>query len=302
LRLIFFGTPDFAVPSLRALVRRHDVALVVAQPDRPAGRGMKLHKPPVAAEGAALGIEVIQPAKIRNEEFFERIRAVNADAAIVIAYGRILPAALLAIPTRGFINVHGSILPKYRGAAPIQRAIEAGETLTGVTIMRVDEDLDHGPILHTEEMSIGEDERLPSVWTRMAELGAGALIRALDGPLIETPQDHSSATYAPKVEKHEGRIKFGDEARRIYDRFRAFDPWPGAFFEANGEIIKVGDMRRAANRGEPGTIVRVSSEGVTVVASEGSLIFISLQRPNKAKANAADVARALGLREGDRLS
>jgi methionyl-tRNA formyltransferase len=304
MRIVFFGTPDFAVPSLEALAARHEVVLVVAQPDRPAGRGMKLHKPPVAERAQALGLPVVQPPKIRTEEFHSQIRDTRADVAIVIAYGRILPGPLLAVPRHGFINVHGSLLPKYRGAAPIQRAIEAGETKTGVTIMRVDEELDHGAMLHLEEMEIGPDERLPSVAYRMSRLGAGALIRALDdlelGTLVDVEQDHARATHAPKIEKHEGRITFEEPARQIYNRFRAFDPWPGMFFETGGGTIKALELRPRERSGKPRTILSID-EGITVATGEGSIEMTALQRPGKPRAGAAEVARALGWHVGDRI-
>ena len=304
MRVVFFGTPEFAVPSLEALASRHDVALVVAQPDRPAGRGMKPRRPPVAERAGELGVEVIQPAKIRTEEFLGRIAATNADAAIVIAYGRILPAPLLAVPKEGFINVHGSILPKYRGAAPIQRAIEAGERLTGVTIMRVDEELDHGAILRIEEMEIGPDERFPSVSKRMSELGAAALLRTLEAPLVDTPQDHASATHAPKIEKHEGLITFREPAEQIYNRFRAFDPWPGMFFQSKAENIKATDLQWSAGNpagAVPGTILKIENEDVTVQTGEGTITFKTLQRPNKSRTTAAEVARALNWRAGEKI-
>ncbi|HVS32481.1 MAG TPA: methionyl-tRNA formyltransferase [Thermoanaerobaculia bacterium] len=298
MRIVFFGTPSFAVPTLEALVAKHDVVMAVAQPDRPAGRGMKLHKPPVAERAAQLGIEVIQPRKIRDEAFLTRMAATNADLAVVVAYGRILPARLLAIPRQGFVNVHASILPKYRGAAPIQRAIAAGDTKTGVTIMRVDEELDHGPMLLIEALEIGPHERMPSVSQRLATLGAAALVRALDDLGPGTPQDHSRATYAPKIEKSEGHITFAESSSEIYNRFRAFDPWPGLFF---GEV-KVPELARAEGGGEAGRILSIDRNGVTVAAGEGAIRLIELQRAGKNRAPATDVARVLGWQAGDRIS
>src|SRR5450432_3125408 len=171
MRIIFLGTPDFAVPSLEALVREHEVALVVTQPDKPAGRGMKMTQPAVGVRAREFGFEVAQPAKIRDAAFLKQIESIDPDIAVVIAYGKILPKHLLMIPKHGFVNVHASILPKYRGAAPIQRAIEAGETTTGVTIMRVDEELDHGPVLALETVEILADECSPSVARGLAALG-----------------------------------------------------------------------------------------------------------------------------------
>ncbi|MGZ8833387.1 MAG: methionyl-tRNA formyltransferase, partial [Thermoanaerobaculia bacterium] len=239
MRIIFFGTPDFAVPTLEALAREHEIALVVAQPDKPAGRGMKLRQPPVVAKAHELGLDVAQPPKIRDADFLRRVEALRPDAAIVIAYGKILPKNLLDIPRHGFLNVHASILPKYRGAAPIQRAIEAGETSTGVTIMRVDEDLDHGPMLAVETLKIGPDEHAPALFRRLSHLGGELLVRVLRDLPEEKPQDHSRATYAPKIEKREGLVTFAESPANIYNRFRAFDPWPGVFFESGGQTIKI---------------------------------------------------------------
>jgi methionyl-tRNA formyltransferase len=287
LRLIFFGTPEFAVPALEALAREHDIALVVAQPDKPAGRGMKMHVPEVAIKARQLELPLAQPPKIRDAVFLESIAALRADAGIVVAYGRILPASLLSIPSQGFLNVHASILPKYRGAAPIQRAIEQGETTTGVTIMRVDEELDHGPMLAVETTEIGPDERMPSLAARLSLLGADALARVLAEMPSETPQDHGAATYAPKIEKSEGTIHWTETTAAIYNKFRAFDPWPGVFA---GEL-KLIDIRPASGRGKPGTILSTGSDGVIVATGDGALRLITVQRPGKQKVAAAALLR-----------
>ena len=300
-RLLFFGTPEIAVPTLDAISRDHDVVLVVAQPDRPAGRGMKLQRPPVAVRAGELGLDLVQPVKIREEAFLRRIAETGADAAVVIAYGRILPAPLLAIPRHGFFNVHASILPKYRGAAPMQRAIEAGETETGATIMRVDEQLDHGPVLGVTRLRIGPDERLPSVAKRLGDAGAKAMADVLrqieNGTAKEVEQDHALATHAAKIEKSEGLITFAESAKTIYDRFRAFDPWPGVFFESAGETLKVREMRPADGTGKARTILSIG-DGVIVATGNGALRLLELQRPGKSAAPAADVARGLGWRAG----
>ncbi|HYM62175.1 MAG TPA: methionyl-tRNA formyltransferase [Thermoanaerobaculia bacterium] len=305
MRLLFFGTPEFAVPALDALVERHDIAIVVAQPDRPAGRGLRMHAPAVATRAMALGLPLIQPSKIRSEEFLASVAAVQADIGIVIAYGRILPGALLAIPRHGFLNVHGSILPKYRGAAPIQRAIEAGERITGVSIMRVDEQLDHGPVLAIDKLEIGPDERTPALAPRLASLGASALLRVLDdidlGTAREAPQDHNQATLAPKIEKEEGRVDWALPAQRIYDRFRAFDPWPGLFVELKGEAIKLPEIELCDALGTPGAILSIDNTGVVVAAGAGAIRIKALQRPGKTKQAAAGVARALGWSAGAAL-
>jgi len=308
-RIVFFGTPEFAVPSLDAVHREHEVALVVAQPDRPAGRGMKMHVPPVIARARELGLPTAQPPKIRNAEFLDSIAQLKPDAGVVVAYGKILPAALLEIPKEGFFNVHGSILPKYRGAAPIQRAIEAGETETGVTIMRVDEELDHGPMLLIAKTEIGSDERTPALAQRLSHIGAEALARVLREERVETPQDHAQATLAPKIEKAEGEITFHEAARVIYNRFRAFDPWPGVFYKD----VKLTEISGAAGFSPPdivgglkpaapqGTIVELSDDGVVVTCAEGAIRILEMQRPGKPRTPAGAVARGLGWRVGDVL-
>ena len=304
MRIVFFGTPDFAVPALDAIAREHEVVLVVAQPDRPSGRGMKLHAPPVASRARELGLAVAQPPRIRNDEFLAMVRETRPDAGVVIAYGRILPAALLAIPRHGFFNVHGSILPYWRGAAPIQRAIEAGDRVTGVTIMRVDEELDHGPMLEIVETPIDPDERTPQLAQRLSALGSEAMVRVLravgEGHAIETAQDHTRATIAPKIDKREAEVTLEEPATRIYDRFRAFDPWPGVFVTSGGEPIKLTEMRPEDAAGAPRTILEIADH-VLIACGEGALRIRELQRPGKPRTPAGAVARGLGWRVGERL-
>src|SRR5437764_9043443 len=262
MRVVFFGTPQFAVPSLEAVARAHEIALVVAQPDKPAGRGMKLQSPAVAVRARELGLPVAQPPKIRDAAFLDSIAALRPDAGIVVAYGKILPAALLQIPAQGFFNVHASLLPKYRGAAPIQRAIEHGERETGVTIMRVDEELDHGPMLAMVKTEIGPDEHAPSLAARLSALGAAALVDALASNPPDIPQDHAHATLAPKIEKSEGAVDWNHSAQMIYDKFRAFDPWPGLFTPE----LKLIDICPTSGSGPPGTILAIDDAGVIVAA------------------------------------
>jgi methionyl-tRNA formyltransferase len=305
MKILYFGTPDFAVPSLRALLdSRHEVVGVVAQPDRPSGRGMKMQTPPVAALAMEAGLPLFQPPKL-DATFLESARGLAPDLGVVVAYGKILRKSLLDLPPHGFINVHGSLLPKYRGAAPIQRAIEAGETETGVTIMRIDEQLDHGPMFAVSTLTIGPEERTPSLFHRLATAGGTLLVEVIDaieeGRALEQEQDHASATHAKKIEKEEGRIVWSQPSRAVYDRFRAFDPWPGTFFEHGGEIIKVNDMkRREQSAKESGTIVELGDR-VIVACSEGALELVTLQRPGRKAAAAGDVARGLGLAVGQRL-
>jgi methionyl-tRNA formyltransferase len=301
-RLVFLGTPDFAVPALEAIHREHEVALVVAQPDKPAGRGMKMQAPAVAVRARELGLPLLQPPKIRNAELLDAIAQLAPDLGIVIAYGKILPAALLEIPRHGFLNVHASVLPQWRGAAPIQRAIEAGDRVTGVTVMRVDEELDHGPMLAIATTEIDPDERTPSLWKRLSTLGAEALLPVLRdlerGSAVETPQDHERATIARKIEKSEGEIRFDESTSAIYNRFRAFDPWPGIFIMASGEAIKLTEIRPAGENGAPGTVLSMD-EDVVIATGDGGMRIMEMQRPGKPRTPAGAVARGLGWRAGE---
>lgn len=301
MRIVFFGTPEFAVPTLDAVAHEHDVVLVVAQPDKPAGRGMKMQAPAVAARARELGLPLAQPPRIRNEEFLGEIARLAPDLGVVIAYGKILPRTLLEIPRHGFLNVHASVLPHWRGAAPIQRSIAAGDRETGVTIMRVDEELDHGPMLAVATTEIGPDERTPSLAKRLSRLGGEALVRVLrdvgQGTAVETPQEHERATLAPKIDKSEGEVRFDEHAAAIYNRFRAFDPWPGLFVQSGGEAIKLTDIRPDDAHGEPRTVLAIEDD-VIVAAHGGAIRILEMQRPGKPRSAAGPVARGLGWRVG----
>jgi methionyl-tRNA formyltransferase len=303
-RIVFFGTPEFAVPALDAVAREHEVVLVVAQPDKPAGRGMKLQAPAVAVRAHALGLPLAQPPKIRNAEFLDSIRALEPDCGVVIAYGKILPAALLEIPRHGFVNVHASVLPQWRGAAPIQRSIEAGDRVTGVTIMRVDEELDHGPMLAIETLEIAPDERTTALSARLSALGAQALLPVLqqlaNGTAVETPQDHDRATVAPKIAKEEGAVTLEESAQSIYNRFRAFDPWPGIYAVVNGETLKLTDVQPAEGTGAARTILTID-HGVVIACGTGALRIDELQRPGKPRTPAGAIARGLGWKAGSTI-
>lgn len=293
LRLVFFGTPEFAVPTLEAVSREHEVALVVAQPDKRAGRGLRLQSPAIARKADELGLRLAQPQKVR--EIIDQIAGVRPDVGVVVAYGKILPGALLRIPPHGFLNVHGSLLPNYRGAAPIQRAIEHGEHETGITIMRLDEEMDHGPLLSAARSPIGPDEHAPSLAARLARIGAEELLAVLANlsQRVEVPQDHSKATYAPKIEKSEGEVRWTDSAATIYDKYRAFDPWPGVF---TGDM-KLIEIAPAAGSGEPGTILSIDG-GVTVATGDAAIQLIVVQRAGKARQRAAEFAHGAGWRVG----
>jgi methionyl-tRNA formyltransferase len=241
LKIIFCGTPAFALPSLRELVAQPDfqIAGVVTQPDRPRGRGKEVASSPVKEAAVAAGIPVYQPQKIRAEESYEYFRNAAPDVVVIIAYGQIIPARLIEIPRLGWINLHGSLLPKYRGAAPIHWAIASGETRTGLTTMRIDAGLDTGPMLLKYETEIAPDETTPELYARLAEAGAPLIVETLrglaSGTITPTPQDSSQATLAPPLKKEDGRIDWSLPAQKIYNRIRGFQPWPGAFTQFRGK-------------------------------------------------------------------
>ena len=241
LKIIFCGTPAFALPSLRKLIAQPDfqIAGVVTQPDRPRGRGKEVSSSPVKEAAAAAGITVYQPQKIRAEESVEYFRAAAPDVVVIIAYGQIIPARLIEIPRLGWINLHGSLLPKYRGAAPIHWAIASGETHTGLTTMRIDSGLDTGPMLLKYETEIAPDETAPELYARLAEAGAPLIVETLrglaSGAITPTPQDNSQATLAPPLKKEDGRINWSLPAQKIYNRIRGFQLWPGAFTTFRGK-------------------------------------------------------------------
>ena len=231
LRIVFFGTPSFAVPSLEALIAsRHTVVAVVSQPDRPKGRGHQLQPTPTKVVASARGIPVLQPVRIREAAFLDQVRDLRADLGVVVAFGRILPDALLAIPRLGMINVHASVLPRYRGAAPIQRAVLAGDAETGVTIMRVEAELDAGPTFAIATVPIPPAATSGDMDAVLASLGAGLLVPVVDdlaaGRAVETPQDHSRATHAAKITKEEGAIDWTQPAAVVHNRVRGLQPWP----------------------------------------------------------------------------
>ena len=296
LRIVFFGTPDFAVPTLHAIHEsRHHVAGVVTQPDRARGRGQHSQASPVKQVGEQLGLPILQPARLREEEFLERLRALNADIGVVAAYGKILTDVVLSIPGQGLINVHASLLPKYRGAAPIHRAVMAGETSTGVTIMRVVKALDAGPMLSTVTRPIGEAETSVEVEHDLARLGARALVDALDalatGHTSETPQDEAEATYAHKIEKADGIIDWSRPARAIHNQIRGLHPWPHAYSDLQGErvIILRSEVADAeSRRAEPGTVIHARGSDFIIQTGDGALRLLLLQREGRRPLPARD--------------
>jgi methionyl-tRNA formyltransferase len=259
-RVVFLGTPQFAVPTLRAIVAaEYEVPLVVTQPDRPKGRGAELSEPPARLAARELGLAVFQPERIRRPEAQARLAETKPDVIVVVGYGQIIPQSVIDIPRYGILNVHASLLPKYRGAAPIQWAIANGESRTGVTIMQIDEGLDTGDMLRKAETQIAPEETAIELGERLAAMGADLLVETLrdlaNGKIAKERQDPAQATYAPILKKEHGRIDFAWPARSIHDRVRGFLPWPGAYTHFRGQILHIWKSRVLAGGGlEPGRL------------------------------------------------
>ena len=307
MRLVFCGTPEFAVGTLEAVIRAgHEVALVVTQPDRAAGRGMEMHAPPVKKAAEAHGIAVVQPEKIRNNaEFRERIEAVGADAILVVAYGRMIPPWMLELPRLGCINLHGSLLPKYRGAAPIQWAVANGDKVTGVTTMRLDEGLDTGEILMAREVAIASDATAVDLFDSLAVVGAELMVETLAGLAAGTlsgrAQDEVQATLAPILTREDGAIDFARTAQQSYDRWRGFQPWPGAHTRLRGKKLIVHRMHVGAESGIESGVLRVNGDEMMVGCSGGSMIFDEVQMEGKKRMSAAEFLRGFQVKSGERL-
>lgn len=307
MKLVFFGSPAFALPSLLTLHERFEVALVVSQPDKRAGRGMTSSSPAVASLARDLGLPLAQPARLkRNSEFLEQLASLDPDVAITAAYGKLLPQALLDIPRAGFLNVHASLLPAYRGAAPVQWALINGEQETGVSIMQTEIGLDTGPVCLARRCTIEPDERAPELLERLSKLGASALCEALqrlqEGVLDCHPQDDSKATIAPLLTKEDGDIDWQRPAAASFDRFRGTYGWPGSRFGYRGKAVRVHAMSPRAGSGEPGEVLAVSEEGVLVACGEGALALGEVQAEGKARTRARDWANGYQVRPGTRLA
>ena len=297
LKVIFAGTPDFAAQHLLALLdSKHDVVAVYTQPDRPAGRGKKLTASPVKSLALEHAIPVYQPESLKQQEAQDALFAIEADIMVVVAYGLILPTPVLSAPSRGCINVHGSILPKWRGAAPIQRAIWAGDAETGVTIMQMDEGLDTGDMLHIATIPIEQDDTSATLYTKLAELGPKALVNVLDDidSYIPEKQDDALATYAKKLSKEEALINWQDDAAQIERNIRAFNPWPVAWMQIDDQNVKVwsASVTTCDRAVAPGTVISANKEGITIATGQGALCITSLQIPGKKALPAADVINA----------
>lgn len=246
MRAVFLGTPDFAVPSLKALAAQHEIVAVFTQPDRPKGRGGQLAESPVKVAARELGITVHQPERVRRPESLELLKSLAAQIMVVVGYGQIIPQSIIDLPARGILNVHASLLPKYRGAAPIQWAIAKGETETGVTIMRIDAGLDTGDILRKASLTIGDDETAPELSARLAPLGAELLLQTIEADPAAEKQNDADATLAPILKKEDALIDWTRVSGDIYNRFRGFNPWPGAYTGFRGQQLSVTSMKPVA--------------------------------------------------------
>ena len=300
------GTPRFALPSLQILIDRKETVIgVVTQPDRPAGRGQQVVMPPVKELAASQGIAVYQPRKVREEQFIEQARTLTPDLIVVVAFGQILPRALLDIPPMGCVNVHASLLPAYRGAAPINRALINGETVTGVTIMLLDEGMDTGDILLQQAVAILPGDTTATLHDRLAESGAALLGEALDeragNGWTRIVQVHARATYAPILKKEDGLIQWSKSAREIHNQVRGMNPWPGSFTFFRGKLLKIyhaGVLEKNA-AAAPGKITAVSDQGVEVAAGSGVLLIQQLQLEGKKKMPAGEFIKGQGIKAGE---
>jgi len=301
LRVVFMGTPDFAVPTLQRLLELGcQLVGAVSQPDRGKGRGRKVQRTPVAACADRHGVPVFQWPRLRNESF-ETLRGLRPDLCVVVAYGKILPKRYLEMAPHGCLNVHASILPALRGAAPIQWAVIRGHRRAGVAVMRMDEGMDTGDVALMRETEIGPDETAGALHDRLSTLGADACGDAIErlcrGELDFTPQDHAAATMAPRLTKEDGRVDWSWAAARVHDRVRGTSPWPGA---VSGEL-KIHATRLASGAGEPGTVIAIDADGPRVACGEGAVTLTRLQRPGRKAVSGADFLRGYPLEIGGRL-
>ena len=309
MRVVFFGTPAFAVPTLTALAgSSHEVVAVVTQPDRPRGRGQKVSPSAVKADANWLRIPVLQPDTMKDVAFTAALAAYHPDLGVVAAYGKILPTSLINLPARGMINVHASLLPRWRGAAPVHRAILAGDATTGVTIMRVVKALDAGPMLATVETPISPEESSAELEQRLATLGADLLVRTVDrmsaGQVTETPQDETRVTYASRLQRDEGRIDFARPAIDVHNSIRGLQPWPLASASLGGKRVLLLASQALPNESTtsgPGTVVRVEPDALVVATSSGAVRITRLQLEGRPAVATRDFLNGHAVRPGDRL-
>jgi methionyl-tRNA formyltransferase len=303
LRLAFLGTPDFAVPTLAELMAQgHEIATVYSQPPRPKGRGLTMEKGAVHKFAETAGLEVRTPPSLKGEDEQAAFAALDLDAAIVVAYGLLLPKAILDAPRMGCFNLHGSLLPRWRGAAPIQRAVMAGDTETGVMVMQMDEGLDTGPVLMAERVAIGR-QTSGELTERLARLGADLMVRALGalerGAITAQPQAVDGATYAKKISKDEARIDWAQSAVEIDCQIRGLSPWPGAWSEVKGERLKILLAEPVPGKGESGEVI---GDDLTIACGEGALRLVKVQRAGSNAMTAEELLKGFAVPKGTRLA
>jgi methionyl-tRNA formyltransferase len=305
-RVVFMGSPEFAVPCLRALAEHHEVALVVSQPDQPAGRGGQLTAPAVKLAAQALGLPVIQPRSAKTGELRDALAQSGAELAVVVAYGKILPRAVLDALPRGCVNVHGSLLPAYRGAAPVQWAVIHGEPETGVSIMQLDEGMDTGPVFLERRVAIDPAETAGELLDRLAPIGAQALLDALaaisGGTATPVAQDHARASHAPMLAKADGAIDFARPAAAVAARIRGVDPWPGAHAALHGQIVKLFRARTVAGHGAPGSVLAIGPAGATIACADAAVAIAEIQAPGRKRLTMAQFAAGRGIGIADVLA
>ena len=310
MRVVFMGTPDFSVGTLKAIIEAgHEVAAVVTQPDKPKGRSKALVCSPVKEEAMSHELRILQPQRARDEEFIQELKAINADVFVVVAFGQILPSSIINMPPYGCINVHASLLPKYRGASPIQWAVIDGCEYSGVTIMKMDEGIDTGDILKTEEVKLNPKETGGSLFERLSDVGARLLVETLEeleaGTVVPVPQNDAESTYVKMLDKSFGKMDFNEDAVKIERLIRGLNPWPSAFTFINGKMLKVWDADVISDDsvcqlrdGEPGEVVEIDKESFTVACGNGYLIIKEVQLEGKKRMGSGSFLRGNHLDEG----
>ena len=306
MRIVFCGTPQFAVPTIEAVIAAgHEIPLVISQPDRPTGRRQTIEPTPVKAAALRHSLEVIQPEKIKhNQDLRARLESIAPDAILVVAYGRIIPDWMLNLPRHGCINLHGSLLPKYRGAAPIQWAVAMGETITGVTTMRLDSGLDTGPMLLAQVVPIAEEETSLDLFESLADVGARLMLKTLDalecGTIVPSEQDHTAATLAPILTREDGRMDFSQPAATLINRWRGFQPWPGAFTTLRGKKLLVHRMCAAPGICNPAEL-EVDGNRLYLGCANSRIELLELQLEGKKRMTAAEFLRGHQLQSGEKV-